>query len=64
MMPTPNPEQKAREETDRQLTACGWIIQDKSAINLNLEPGVADREYRGKGGCNMKDSKWNDINFN
>ena len=24
-----NPEQKARDTIDKQLRACGWVIQDK-----------------------------------
>lgn len=40
------PEQLARDEIDRQLTACGWIIQDKTAINLAAALGVAVREYQ------------------
>ncbi len=41
-----NPEQKARDQIDLQLLACGWLIQDKSKINLNAAPGVAIREYQ------------------
>ena len=40
------PEQIAREEIDKQLKSCGWIIQDKSRINLNESIGVAVREYQ------------------
>ena len=40
-----NPEQIARDTIDRKLAACGWVIQDKSAINLHAGPGVAVREY-------------------
>ncbi|MBS1780378.1 MAG: DEAD/DEAH box helicase family protein [Bacteroidetes bacterium] len=40
-----NPEQKARDNIDRQLIACGWVIQDKTKINLAAAPGVAVREY-------------------
>jgi type I restriction enzyme R subunit len=40
-MTNQNPEQKARDEINRQLTACDWIIQNKSEINLNRGPGVA-----------------------
>jgi len=40
-----SPEQIARDNIDRQLAACGWIIQDKSQINLHAAPGVAVREY-------------------
>jgi len=40
-----NPEQIARDSIDRQLRACGWIIQNRSQINLNESRGVAVREY-------------------
>ncbi len=29
---------------DRQLTEAGWLVQDKSALNLFAGPGVAVRE--------------------
>lgn len=41
-----NPEQKARDRIDSQLTACGWIIQDKTKLNLSSGTGVAVREYQ------------------
>ncbi len=41
-----NPEQKARDRIDSQLTACGWIIQDKAKLNLSAGTGVAVREYQ------------------
>lgn len=41
-----NPEQKARDGIDDQLTACGWILQDKKSINLAAGLGVAIREYQ------------------
>ncbi|HEY8658020.1 MAG TPA: DEAD/DEAH box helicase family protein [Hanamia sp.] len=44
-MPNQNPEQLARDNIDKQLIACGWIIQDKSKINLNAGLGIAVREY-------------------
>ncbi len=44
-MTNQNPEQIARDHIDEQLTACGWIIQGKSKINLNAGIGVAVREY-------------------
>jgi type I restriction enzyme R subunit len=40
-----NSEQFARDRIDEQLTACGWIIQNKSSINLHAAIGVAVREY-------------------
>lgn len=41
-----NPEQIARDHIDKQLLACGWLIQDKSKINLGAGQGVAVREYQ------------------
>ena len=44
-MTNQNPEQIARDNIDKQLTACGWLIQDKKTINLAAAQGVAVREY-------------------
>ena len=44
-MPNQNPEQIARDNIDKQLTACGWIIQNKSTLNLSAGVGIAVREY-------------------
>ena len=41
-----NPEQLARDQIDKQLNACGWLIQSKNQINLNAATGVAIREYQ------------------
>ena len=41
-----NPEQHARDNIDRQLVACGWIVQDGSKVNLFAGPGIAIREYQ------------------
>lgn len=41
-----NPEQIARDHIDKQLLACGWLIQDKTKINLNAAQGIAVREYQ------------------
>jgi type I restriction enzyme, R subunit len=40
-----SPEELARDKIDKQLLSCGWIIQNKSEINLNVATGVAVREY-------------------
>ena len=40
-----DPEQIARDNIDRQLIACGWVIQDKAKINLNAGIGIAIRYY-------------------
>ncbi|OPY66213.1 MAG: Type-1 restriction enzyme R protein [Syntrophorhabdus sp. PtaU1.Bin050] len=45
-MANQTPEQIARDNIDKQLKECGWIIQDKSRINRNAGLGVAVREYQ------------------
>ncbi len=45
-MPNQNPEQLARDEIDKQLKACGWIVQPKNKINLSVGVGIAVREYQ------------------
>jgi len=44
-MTNQDPEQIARDNIDRQLIACGWIIQDKKQFNLNAGLGVVIRKY-------------------
>ncbi|MCX6351380.1 MAG: DEAD/DEAH box helicase family protein [Bacteroidetes bacterium] len=44
-MPNQNPEQIARDNIDKQLIACGWIIQGIKQVNLNAGIGVAVKEY-------------------
>ena len=39
------PEQNARDIIDRQLTAAGWAVQEKSAINWQASSGIAVRHY-------------------
>ncbi len=46
MMLNQNPEQIARDNIDKQLLACGWIIQDKKKFNLAAGLGIAIREYQ------------------
>lgn len=41
-----NPEQRARDQIDRQLTLAGWVVQDSKAINFNAGTGIAVREYQ------------------
>ncbi len=41
----PTPEELARQNIDKQLTACGWIIQDMSGLNRYASLGVAVREF-------------------
>lgn len=44
-MPNQNPEQIARDQIDKQLTACGWTIQSIKKVNLHVGIGVAVKEY-------------------
>jgi type I restriction enzyme, R subunit len=44
-MANQNPEQIARDNIDKQLTACGWVIQGIKQVNLNAGIGVAVKEY-------------------
>ncbi|MBA4410975.1 MAG: restriction endonuclease subunit R, partial [Odoribacter sp.] len=44
-MPNQNPEQIARDNIDKQLTACGWLIQGIKKVNLHAGIGVAIKEY-------------------
>ena len=38
------PEQRARQQIDLLLQQSGWIVQDRSEINLSAGLGVAVRE--------------------
>ena len=49
------PEQRARFEIDRLLTAGGWTIQDYKRINLGAARGVAVREFRMGEGFDSSD---------
>src|SRR6266550_9538774 len=40
----PSPEKLAREKIDPLLQQCGWILQNRSTINLSASHGVAIRE--------------------
>jgi type I restriction enzyme R subunit len=44
------PEDRARENIDKLLTAAGWIVQDKKEANLTAGRGVAVREFPMKSG--------------
>ncbi len=41
-----NPEQSARDNIDAILERSGWVIVDKTAINLSLGLGLAVRGYQ------------------
>ena len=49
------PEDRARQEIDAQLTACGWIVQDGKEMNILAGPGVAVREFILKKGHGRAD---------
>jgi hypothetical protein len=35
----PSPEELARKNIDKLLTACGWIVQDYKQLDLSAGPG-------------------------
>src|SRR5262245_36336782 len=39
------PEIQARQEIDRQLTDCGWQVQDRKAMNIYAASGIAVRQF-------------------
>ena len=39
------PEEKARIEIDKMLEQAGWIVQDRSELNIRASMGVAIREF-------------------
>ena len=45
-----HPEDKARSLIDRQLGACGWLIQSKGEMNLGAGLGIAVREFQTASG--------------
>ena len=47
-MPIPaggRPEDRARANIDRLLTAAGWLIQNRDSVNIEAGRGVAIREF-------------------
>ncbi|HHH28833.1 MAG TPA: DEAD/DEAH box helicase, partial [Polyangiaceae bacterium] len=52
---TPTPEQEAREHIDVALEAAGWVIQDRSKMNLSAGTGVAVREFKMADGHGFAD---------
>jgi len=44
------PEQKARQEIDRQLERCGWVVQGFRDMNISAGLGIAVREFPLKTG--------------
>ncbi len=41
----PTPEELARINIDKQLTACGWTVQSRAEMNLYAGRGIAVREF-------------------
>jgi type I restriction enzyme R subunit len=41
----PKPEEKARQEIDKQLTQSGWAVQERDKANLSAAQGVAVGEF-------------------
>jgi hypothetical protein len=39
------PDELARQNIDRQLHACGWLVQDRNAMNIYANLGVAVWEF-------------------
>ncbi len=39
------PEDLARKNIDRQLAQCGWLVQNRDAMNISAALGVAVREF-------------------
>ena len=50
-----NPEQEARTEIDRLLTAAGWSVQPRDRVDLTAAQGVAICEYPLKRGHGFAD---------
>src|ERR1700692_3911797 len=44
------PEQKSRQEIDRQLQQCGWVVQSYRDMNISAGLGIAVREFPLKSG--------------
>jgi type I restriction enzyme R subunit len=44
------PEQKARQQIDRKLEQCGWLVQDYADMDISAGRGVAVREFPLKTG--------------
>ena len=40
-----NPKDRARQDIDRQLGQCGWVVQNKGQMNISAALGVAVREF-------------------
>ena len=54
-MAQPNPEELARQNIDKLLTAASWIVQDRKQANPSAGRGVAIREFPMKPGYGEAD---------
>lgn len=54
-MSPPLPEALAREKIDESLVRAGWILQDRSEMNLAAGRGVAVREFKMEAGHGFAD---------
>ena len=46
MVAVGRPEDRARADIDRLLTAAGWLIQNRDGINIEAGRGIAIREFQ------------------
>ena len=49
------PEQRARREIDRNLSAAGWLVQSRQDLDLTAGRGIAVREFQMKSGFGFAD---------
>jgi type I restriction enzyme R subunit len=49
------PEDRARREIDADLTAAGWLVQDREALDLTAGRGLAVRGFPMKPGFGFAD---------
>lgn len=49
------PERRARREIDINLTAAGWLVQDRDDLDLTAGRGIAVREFPMKSGFGFAD---------
>ena len=49
------PERRARRQIDANLTAAGWLVQDRDDLDLTTGRGIAVREFPMKPGFGFAD---------
>jgi type I restriction enzyme M protein len=58
------PEQKARQEIDRQLEQCGWVVQSFRDMNISAGLGVANPPFGKKSSIAIvNEAKNKQLNF-